>query len=269
MKIKLVAIDLDDTLLSSYFEIAPECIQCIQKVRAAGVYVTLATGRMFQAARPYAIQMGFDLPVISCQGALVQNVLTPGILYYRPISPAVACQVIHLLDECRIEYHIYTQEAIYATALSDYLKRQISATGIPPTLVPGLMDYARDGRVLEIMAVAKSDLERHQLMILLKGHMGDGIHMNPFKHHSLEIMHHEANKARALAVIAQKHKIPRQQVMAIGDGHNDLPMLQWAGISIAMANSTDEIKEAADFITFSNDELGVAAALEAFILNRQ
>lgn len=266
MAIKLVAIDLDDTLLDSRHRISPVCIEAIQKARKRGVLITLATGRMLRAALPYAKQIGIDLPLITYQGALVINSQSRKVIYRRPIPAQVKRQVLTYLNEQVVDYHLYTRHSLYARDRSRYLHKHMEVTGIEPLLHKDLTRIAQRREILEIMALPGSDASQEFLYERLQGQFGDCLHITPFKYHTLELMDREANKACALEHLAQCYRIDRQEVMAIGDGHNDRPMLEWAGTGVAMGNASPAVKEAADFITLSNDEAGVAAAIQEFVL---
>lgn len=269
MAIRLVAIDLDDTLLDSQHRISSVCIEAIQKARKRGVLITLATGRMFKAALPYAEQIGIDLPLIIYQGALVMNSRSQKVFYCRPIPTAVIMQVIAFLQQHAMDYHLYTRHLLHARDRSRYLEKHVEVTGVQPSLHEDLDAIAGREEILEIMALAGSERSQTAMYGHLKEQFGECLHITPFKYHTLELMDREANKARALEFLARRYRISREEVMAIGDGHNDRPMLEWAGIGVAMGNASEAVKEAADFITLSNDEEGVAAAIHEYVLKSE
>ena len=115
------------------------------------------------------------------------------------------------------------------------------------------------------MAVLEDDVQLEALAAVLREGYGPALHLTPFKYNTLEIMDKHATKAKALAAVAAALRIDPQEVMAIGDSHNDLPMIKWAGTGVAVGNAHPQVKEAADFVTGSNDEAGVIQALEKFI----
>ncbi len=265
MKIKMVAIDLDDTLLDSRHTIPPSCIRAIQRVKAQGVYVVLATGRMFRAALPYAQQLGLDLPLITYQGALVKNSSSGDVWYERPLSIELALELIEFLEFNRMDYHIYCNDQIYTRKMMPVLQTHARVTGIEPIITQDIRGLVLKTPPLEIMAVLEQGGQLEDLALWLREKYGPLLHLTPFKYNTLEIMDADATKARALAAVAAALEIQAQEVMAIGDSHNDLPMIEWAGTGVAVGNAHPQVKAAADYITGSNDEAGVIQALEKFI----
>lgn len=264
MSIKMVAIDLDDTLLDSRHRIPPSCVRAIQRVKAQGVNIILATGRMFRAALPYAQQLELDLPLITYQGALVKNSGSGDIWYERPIRSDLALELIDLLEFNGVDYHIYCNDQIYSKKRMRVLQTHTRITGIEPIITQDMAGLIAGTPPLEIMAVLEKDqlggMER-----VLRERYGQALHLTPFKYNTLEIMDACATKARALAAVAAALGIEAQEVMAIGDSHNDLPMIKWAGTGVAVGNAHPQVKEAADYVTGSNDEEGVIQALKKFI----
>jgi Cof subfamily protein (haloacid dehalogenase superfamily) len=266
MSIKLVAIDLDDTLLDSGLKISDSCLQVIRQVQQKGILVTLATGRMYPSALTYARQLKVDVPLITYQGALVKNSLSEEILYYRPLSPQPATEIIDFFRQTGVHYHSYLEDQICMEALTREGRYYAKIAGIEPVLVDDLMDIGSSGKAMKIMAVTEDkellgDMERE-----LKDKYGDSLNITPSKPIFLEIMAREANKADALRVVAAHYQIEQNEVMAIGDSYNDIEMIEWAGVGVAMGNAREDVKKAADFVTRSNDKEGVAEALRKFVL---
>ncbi|NLO20685.1 MAG: HAD family phosphatase [Syntrophomonadaceae bacterium] len=264
MSIKMVAIDLDDTLLDSQHRIPSSCISAIQRVKALGVYIILATGRMFRAALPYAQQLELDLPLITYQGALVKNSGSGDIWYERPIRSDLALELIDFLEFNQVDYHIYCNDQIYSRKMMPVLKTHTRITGIEPIITRDIPGLVAETPPLEIMAVLEKD-QLGGMEAVLREQYGPELHLTPFKYNTLEIMDAGATKAKALAAVATALRIEPQEVMAIGDSHNDLPMIKWAGMGVAVGNAHSQVKEAADFVAGSNDEGGVIQALEKFI----
>ncbi len=265
MSIKLAAIDLDDTLLDSRHRISPACIKAIQRVNKQGVHVILATGRMYRATIPYAQQLGLDLPLITYQGALVKHGYSGDVLYERTIGMDLALKITDLLESRRIDYHIYANDQLYTRKLVPVLEKHTRVTGIEPMLVKDIADIFKESLPLEIMAVFERKSQRQDIEQKIINLYGEHLHMTKFKYDSLEIMDRCATKARALEAVAAHLNIHQHEVMAIGDSYNDLPMIRWAGIGVAVGNAHPLVKEAADFITGSNEEDGVILALEKYI----
>jgi hypothetical protein len=137
---------------------------------------------------------------------------------------------------------------------------------VEAVLVDDLIAGLEKNEAMKIMAISHDEKQLLDMEGKLKASYGDRLHITRSKPYFLEVMHCEANKAKALEVIARHYGIERQEVMAIGDSYNDLEMIEWAGLGVAMGNAFKSIKDAADFVTASNDEEGVAEALRKFVL---
>lgn len=267
MAIKMVAIDLDDTLLDSHYRIAARCVEAIHRAREKGIFITLATGRMFQSALPYAGLLGIDLPLICYQGALVKSTFSGEVLYQRCIKAGLARELLKLLQEAGSDYHMYSLEAMYVSEMTPILKEQCRITKIEPILMESFETLLEKFEPVEIMALFGDEAERLKVQNQLIQRFGAQLHITPFKYNSLEIMDGQATKARALAGLAAQFHILQEEIMAIGDSYNDLPMIEWAGVGVAVANAHPMVKAKADYITASNDEQGVALALEKYVLS--
>lgn len=266
MDIKLVAIDLDDTLLDSGLKIADECAKAIQAVREKGIIVTLATGRMFSSALPYAKELKVDVPLITYQGALVKNSESEEVIYFQPVPSDLAKEVISFFRTAQVHHHSYFDDKLYMENLTEEGLRYARLAGVEPNLTKDLLQDVVEKKALKIMAVNKNEDLLGELELALKERYGDKLNITKSKPYYLEISNRKANKGDALKVIADRYNVKREQVLAIGDSYNDLDMIKWAGIGVAMGNAFDVVKEAADYVTKTNEEHGVAEALYRFVL---
>ncbi|NLB88859.1 MAG: HAD family phosphatase [Syntrophomonadaceae bacterium] len=266
MDIKLVAIDLDDTLLDSGLKIAEECAKAIQAARSKGVIVTLATGRMYSSALPYAKELKVDVPLITYQGALVKNSESQEIIYFQPVPSDLAQEVINFFRTNKVHHHSYFDDKLYMENLTEEGLRYARLAGVEPNLTKDLLQDVVEKKALKIMAVNKNEDLLGELELALKERYGDKLNITKSKPYYLEISNRKANKGDALKVIADRYNVKREQVLAIGDSYNDLDMIKWAGIGVAMGNAFDVVKEAADYVTKTNEEHGVAEALYKFVL---
>ncbi|MGE5391742.1 MAG: Cof-type HAD-IIB family hydrolase [Deltaproteobacteria bacterium] len=265
MPIKLVAIDLDDTLLDSGLQISPECAQAIQAVRDKGILVTLATGRMHRSALPYAQQLNMDLPLITYQGALVKSAFSSEVIYYKPLPRIPAGEIIDFFKARNLHCHAYSDDELFMEELTPEGRYYEELAGIKAVLVDDLSETVRRNDAMKIMAIIRDQ----ELLLALYQELTSQyheLHITRSKPIFLEAMALKANKGLALQVVAEHYGLQREEVLAIGDSYNDLDMIRWAGVGIAMANARPEVKDTADYITSSNDEHGVAEALRKYVL---
>lgn len=265
MEIRLVAVDLDDTLLNSKQEIDKACYQALQQVRRQGIMVVLATGRMMRSAADFADRLQLDMPIVAYQGAWVKKKETGDFLYCRNLPEDTAAAVMDFLESLGVYYHIYAEDNLYVKEITRWVDFY-RASGIEPIVRKNLASLVGKLEITEIMAAVEENAARQEIIRGLRERWEDDLHVSCLKNRYVEIMHREANKAEALKAICSYYGIEREKVMAIGDGHNDIPMLKWAGIGVAMGNAPLEVKRAADYVTLSHDECGVAYALKRWVL---
>jgi len=266
LTIRLVAMDLDDTLLRDDWTISPRVVKAIQKAQAQGVKMTIATGRMPISTRPYAEQLRVDVPIITYHGAMIQQVLSREILFRRVIPSALAAQIVEHVTKLGIYGQVYLKDRVVAPKLNEWSREysRIASVHIEEADLSVLLSQEPEG-VEKILLIAEESV-LDQLTPSLNQCYGEKVHITKSKPHFLEITDCSVNKGVALAALAKRFGIAQQDVMAIGDSFNDLEMIQYAGVGVAMGNARSEIKEQADFVTFSNEEDGVAEAIERYVL---
>ncbi|MEQ8236966.1 MAG: Cof-type HAD-IIB family hydrolase [Syntrophomonadaceae bacterium] len=269
MAIKLVALDLDDTLLDPDLQISEICMQAIRQVKEKGIIVTISTGRMYSSARPYAMQLGLSVPLITYEGALVKHSHTGEVLYAQPVPTHLAREVMTYFKTAGIHFHSYYDDRLVMERLTREGQAYARLAGVDLVIMPDLRSALDTNQAMKIMAISDQETSLLRMEQELRERYGAKLHITRSKRHFLEVMHPEADKSRALQVMAEHFGIERQEVMAIGDSYNDVEMIAWAGIGIAMANAFPVVKQKADFITSSNQEDGVAFALQRFILDKE
>ena len=266
MKIHLVAIDLDGTLLTSGNEITAPTEAIVKAVRREqGVHVVLATARPPRSVKRFYDVLGLDGPMINYNGALVFDPAARRILMHAPISAATARGIVDLArDE-------HPEVLVSAEVLDRWYTDRVDAAYITQT-----------GRLFEPDRVAPIDewLAEPVTKLLL---LGDGGRMNElgrsiaraFRYQvsviqteaeCLQITHPTVSKARALKTVAGELGVMREQVMAIGDNANDVGMLKWAAVGVAVANASASALAVADLVTAGHDDDGVAKAVREVIL---
>ncbi len=284
MAIRLIALDVDGTLLTSAGEVSPAVRAAIREAVARGVHVTLATGRRLYAARAYAEMLGFRLPLILHGGAVIQESSTGAVLYEDAIPPAVLCETVAisrahgyqpvLLESPAHGGRLYTgPESAENRATREYLIPRDGVTRTDHDTLPTLGN---------ILSIAMFDDELPPLLTLrdaLIGALGERIGnlidrpvtaTASVKTFALDLFNAGCGKAKALAHLAAQEGITLAETMAIGDYLNDLAMLaavrDGGGIAIAMGNAEPELKAIATATVATNDADGVAEAIHRFVL---
>jgi len=264
--LKMIAIDLDYTLLDKEWKISARNSEAIRTATDQGLKIILATGRMAASARKYAHQLGLDLPIITYNGALVEQGLSGEIIHRQVIPVSIAAKIVNELLAKKIFFQAYIQDRVFASEPNPYSLRYTRMTGVEVEIadIPELLAQEKEGldKILCLVKEEESELIRREL----EKAYGDYVHITSSKNNNLEIVHRGVNKGAALQTLAAKWGIKAEEIMAIGDSPNDKEMISYAGIGVAVENAHPEIKRIADYITSSHEEDGVAQAIERFAL---
>lgn len=262
MSYKLIVFDLDHTLLKEDGSISSASQERISRCLANNIQVTLATGRMFHSALPYAQSLGLSLPLISCQGARV-TALNGDILYQQPLHNGLAKNLLTLLLPLALDVICCHDEKVYArSARPGYNSNEL----LPP-LHHHHLPLPEDIGIISPLKVGASGSPEaiETAWQLVSKHYGDQVHVTKSSPHFLEITHQQSTKSHGVHFLAQSLGIAPTEIMAFGDSMNDLDLLLYAGYGVAVANGIAELKAIADFITASNEDDGVAMAIDQLL----
>jgi len=264
LKYRLIATDLDDTLLNNEEAVTPRTREVIRQAQMMGVQVTLATGRMYRSARPYALDLGIDLPLITYQGALVKTSGSGEVLSHHTVPLELAREVIDDGVRCGLTVNLYVDDQLYVSQLTEEARRYARKVRVAAEVVGDLRHFlqAEPTKLLFIGGEEELDLLWRQE----EEKFGQQLFITKSKPHFLEFTHPQATKGWGLAIVAQRLGIRREEIIAFGDSFNDLDLLRGAGFGVAMGNARPELKAAADYVTDTNEADGVAAAIEKFVL---
>lgn len=264
--IRLVAIDVDDTLINHQLEISAANVEAIRAIMDKGIIVTLATGRMHRSAVPFARQLGMpeDQPIITYNGAMTRT-LAGAMLNHIPIRADVVLDTVALAREGAWTLNLYHDDLLFVASMNSYVKDYEVLSGVPAQVVGPLDTFVQQGNdeVSKLLVIGEPEDTANRLEII-KDQLGSRAEVVRSRPHFIEITDREANKGVALARLAQQLGVSADEVLAIGDSGNDVAMFRFAGTSVAMGNAQAAVREQAAFVTGSNDESGVAQALRRF-----
>ncbi|PRX28621.1 hypothetical protein BX659_11248 [Orenia metallireducens] len=266
MKYKLIAIDMDDTLLPSGLSISARTKEAIKAAEDKGVKVLIATGRMFSSALPHLKEMGLHGEVITYNGALVKEIDSANTILHKPVDLVSAHKIIDIVKKEDLHLNIYLDDILYVNKLgaeADYYE-QIS--GIKPVLIKDDLNDFLESPSTKLLIVEEDIEKADAIEESLEKEFGDILNITRSKPKFIEIINKEVSKGNTLAQIVEDLGLSSEEVIAVGDSFNDLEMIEYAGLGVAVANAREKIKERADYITKSNDEDGVAELIEKFIL---
>lgn len=277
MPIKLLALDIDGTLLTPRGALTPRNRAAIVEARNRGVYLVLLTGRRFGSAHQLLRELGLDMPLISHNGALTKDTRTLETLNIHPLEAETASEVIRTARGFGADMICCCDEPrgigkMVIEGVSDSnraLRRYLNKYRDSVVEVADLIEYF-ETPPLQVMfsgQCALMDDFAGELQSAMRGRIRIFMTRYPAVDVTiLDAINVQASKGDSLAKIALERGIEREEIMAIGDNHNDLTMLHYAGVGVLMANAEEELKQLGFAATSSNDEDGVAEAIEKYIL---
>ncbi len=284
--IRLLALDLDGTLLDSQRQCSDRNRRALEAARERGVTIVLASGRMHHSVEEEAVKLDLAGPLISYNGALLCRAGSPEPLFHQTVPADLAASVVQMAVRCRA----HLQYFLAGAAAAEVAPEASRAPGGQPValpevlLVPRVSHWARlyqrragsvpvpvgDLRKLRgreptkmILIAEPEDIER--LLPQCQQEYAGRLYITRSLPEYLEFMHPEVSKGNALRRLADYLGVPLHQTMACGDELNDLPLVEAAGIGVAMPQAAPEVRAAADFVPSSGPE-GVAEAIEKYVL---
>ncbi|ELJ8515558.1 HAD family phosphatase [Vibrio cholerae] len=265
---KLIALDMDGTLLNSQKQISPRTKQAIAQARQQGIQVILASGRPLDGMRSKLEELHLTTEndyVLYYNGSMVANVGTGEIIHQQIIDGKAAKRVATLAQEFGLNTHAFSQiHGLITPKTSQYTEVEASINGLNITEMD-FTQLADDHPIIKAMIVGEPE-KLTQAIAQLPAQWREEFTVVQSAPFFLEFLNTGSNKGIGVQAIAEHLGIQASEVICMGDAENDHHMLQYAGLGIAMANAMEETKHIADHITLSNDHDGVAVAIERFAL---
>lgn len=268
MGYKLVAVDMDGTLLNSGGQISERTKRAIVEAGKQGVYIVLATGRILPSALNYSRKIGLNKPIISSNGAIMVNG-NKEIIYEEKIDGNDIEHIMNIGDRNGIYYHFYTRDTYYSNRYEEDIVRFYNPKGISRDEIINFQLYKDINEVIKKDILKFIFIEKNPEKIMkLRNQLDsiEGINICSSGRNNLEVMDKKVSKGNSLKYLCEKLEIPRNKVIAIGDNENDMEMVSFAGLGVSMGNGTSKIKAVSDTTTSSNDKDGVAKVIEKYIL---
>ncbi len=272
LPIRLLAVDIDGTLLNPQFQISPDDIAALQRAHTMGVEIVVATGRRHQFALPIARKLGVDLCLISSNGAVTRSLT--GERFHRDLLPVETCRemcaamnefrghlvvtfdketkgtlVLERMDELNASIRRWLETNLEFIEFVVPVENALVEDPVQAMYCGTLARMEQVQRALDVSGV------RHRVNVLKTEYPERDLCM-------VDILNQGCSKGHALERWANHRGIPREQVMAIGDNYNDVEMLEYAGVPVIMGNASEELRGNGWKVTLPNSQSGVAAALE-------
>lgn len=263
---RLIAFDLDGTLIGADLVLRPRVSKAIARMQQAGIDGCIVTGRMYRAALPFVRALKFTAPVVCYQGAAVVDPRDGRFIEHKPLPNEQALQLDAYARERGLHLQLYADDHYYCEKRNRYSQMYEDISGVAPVVVPSLREAFAGRDATKAVIVAEPEIiaaESERVKMLF----GERAYVTRSIPNFLEVMNADVDKGKALIAVAGRLGVPMSEVVAIGDSWNDAPLLRAAGLGIAMGSAPPELREVADAVVGSVEEDGVAEALERFVLS--
>lgn len=274
MKYKLICTDMDGTLLNSVKEISKGNLDAIKKAHDKGVKIAICTGRIFTSAKYYGDLIGVKAPIIASNGAYIREKDREEVIYKCILKKKDCFELLEIFKKHDLVPHFYTEDSIYAGETSYALRFYSRLNKTLPNDLQIKIKEVEDWN--EVFSVNKLDIlkavafdddiekikrAKKEIRSLGRYEVVSSL-VNNF-----EVMNKTVSKGRAVEMLASYYNLSKDEIITIGDNENDLSMIEYAGLGVAMKNGEEIVKNKAKYITSTNDEDGVKEVIEKFILN--
>lgn len=269
MKYNLLVIDVDGTLVDKHGRISEEDKRAIARLSSSGVRVSLCTGRIVKACAPIIQELKLENSLhIFFDGALIYNMVSMRELYARPLEPELVREAVEFSRKNNTYLELYSRDTFFAeeTNWSDEVHRKFFR------VEPKLVDFSG---IWERERILKAEMVRHNEKEAVKVKLFQDAFDGRFRFSIarapaypeidfINIVNPAVSKGEALRMLAAELGVHRSETIAIGDGLNDIPLLQAAGVAVAMGNAFPEVKEVVQYTTDDIEHHGVASAIAFF-----
>ena len=263
MKYKLIAVDIDGTLLNPKRELEGETVAAAKACMDAGAYFVLSSGRMPSALRPIAEELGVNAPAVCYNGGAVVDLMSGETLYSTPVPLELAREIARACEDLGLYLHAFVHGSYIAPYYCSLTKGYEQLCGVKARLVHGRISENLDEAPMKLLVLDTPE-GAHRALPLLKARFDGRASLMHSQSHMIECVDVNTSKAGALEFLRRKLGIEKRETCAFGDGQNDLDMLDWAEYAYVMGNAPDNVKNHSPRFKLAppNTELGVARVLE-------
>jgi len=267
MKYKLIASDMDGTLVNDKSELTERTKDAIRRVVDAGVLFVTATGRPMSNVQIVNELFDKDMPFIVFNGAAAYMGKSEKLLFERFLDFDLAKEAFDIGQKLGVAQIVWTGPRLWANRHCDETATYHSyCKGLDLSITTDLADIKDEVKGFSKVLWIDDPVKIKELSLEMKKHFDGRLKCVSSMSHFLEFISNDAGKGTALAEIGEMFNIDKSEMLAIGDSYNDVEMLKYAGFSVAVANTPDDIKAICDHVTLSNNDDGVAAVIEEFVL---
>jgi Cof subfamily protein (haloacid dehalogenase superfamily) len=245
---ELVASDLDGTLLSPALEFSDLTTAGVAALTAAGIPFVIVTGRMFRSARPMAARLGLVRgPIVCYQGAMIVDLASGERVFHQPLERDAAIDVIRYMRELRRHVNVFIDDELYVESVDEWAHRYAEYAEVDIHGVPDLVVEVGRRRPTKIVVTTGAN-DVAELLPRLQERWRETLYVTRSQPEYIEVCHRSVSKSGALERLRIELGAHRERTVASGDGQNDIDMLGWAALGIAVAEAAPEVRAAADLV---------------------
>jgi Cof subfamily protein (haloacid dehalogenase superfamily) len=275
MSIKMIAFDLDGTLLNEVQRISQKSLNEIRRAKERGIKISVATGRSFSASKFYANQINADY-IVCCNGAIIYDAEKNDVIYKKPMPQNTAHEIIlemyNYSDALKIQwdsfgtYYSNNLLPFEQDYINEFQKEYPNETFNLMLLerIENKLDFLKDDEIYQIFTFSMTEDNEGYFNVLKSLKKYDDISYVDFQENYTDITHQDVSKGDALEYLFRINNFKPEELMAFGDNHNDETMIRYAGQSVAMNNAHSLIKGMAKYVTGSNCEEGIADFMQKY-----
>ena len=261
---RLMAIDIDGTLLDNNSRIRKSTHDALQKIIEYGITVTFATGRFYPDAFYFAKTIGFSCPMILLHGALIQS--QDGKIIRKHELPArIVPILVDIAKKEKVPFQIFHEDWLVMEEKTKWNDIYLSYSEVKPVIIPDINQYLENQKNPFCFIYLGNPQEMAKLKGIIEERLNGSITIACAHPNLLEIIAPNVSKGTALKELSAMKNIPLSQTIAIGDNYNDIEMLKMAGLGVAMGNAPQEVKDVADYVTKDNEQDGIAYFVSKYL----
>lgn len=267
---KLLALDMDGTLLNKSGEISEVNKAAIKKALEAGVKVVLCSGRNINGLEKFIAELSLnreDQYTITCNGGAIYNCLNKNIISSIMIKGKDVHNIYELSKLLGVKMQVYSLDECISMEENEYTQFEREHIGTTVRIIEDYKNIGVEEELMKALLLEKAEILDEKIKNIPEEYKKK-YNLVKSLPQTLEVMPKNCNKAIGIKNLIEVLGIKKEEVIAVGDERNDLEMVEFAGLGVAMGNGHAEIKEIANYITLSNDENGVAKVIEEFILKK-